>query len=153
MASDLYFLIMNNTQLKVYIDNKLEELEKEKDMQEVFQYGKFSFGLNARNFSHLPAWKELLRRKNLLVRIFWTNAFLLSFIMGGLGGHIWNQPGESWLKLVGGWILLSLFLMLVYVIGTYFGTFVYFRKTEREVRKLIYQDLLYQINKQEQEKP
>jgi hypothetical protein len=136
---------MNNRELKGYLYRRLEELNQQKDMNETLLYGKISFGIDASAYSHLPAWKSLLDKKKLLVRAIWVQAFLLSLIVVGITADIWNKLQENWMRALTGWLLLAVFIMFLYVIQSYYTLFVSFRNAEREVRKLIYQDLLQKI--------
>jgi hypothetical protein len=60
------------------------------------------------------------------------------------GDYFNEQMADSWkdfIKL----ILIAGIVMIFYVIGSFYSTFYQFRQTEREVRKLIYQDMLFQL--------
>ena len=137
---------MNNRELKAYLYYKLEELYQQKDMSEPLLNGKFSFGVDSGNYGHLPAWKTLVQKKKNLVRGIWVQAFLLSLIVVAITTDIWNKFELNWVKALTGWLLLAAFIMLLYVIQFYYSLFISFRNTEREVRKLIYQDLLLKLD-------
>jgi hypothetical protein len=49
---------MSTDDLKNYIEDKLSALKKEKDMNEVVNEGKLSFGLHSKDYKHLPSWNE-----------------------------------------------------------------------------------------------
>jgi hypothetical protein len=136
---------MNNRELKGYLYRRLEELNHQNDMNETILYGKISFGIESSSYSHIPAWKSLLAKKKLLVRGIWVQAFLLSLIVVGITADIWTRMQENWMRALAGWLLLAIFIMFLYVIQSYYTLFVSFRNAEREVRKLIYQDLLQKI--------
>ena len=140
---------MTNDQLKVYVKGKLADLEKERDMAEVANKGRLSFGLNSKDYKDLPSWQNLLRSKKSLVRVFWTSCFLISFIIVGIASNVVDGISVNWIKAIVTWISTSLFATLVYVFGFYFSLFYRVRKTEHEVRKLIYEDILARIEKEQ----
>jgi hypothetical protein len=71
--------------------------------------------------------------------------------MVGVAGDFFSKWDEHWWKTILGWLLLSAAMMLLYVIVAYYSLFYQFRQTEREVRKLIYQDILFQLKREEKE--
>src|SRR5215207_11040627 len=73
------------------------------------------------------------------------------FITGGGWpiSNVWERFESNWIKALIYWIVMSAVIMLFYVCSSYFSLFFKFRQTEREVRKLIYQDILYQLSKEE----
>lgn len=105
--------------------------------------------MSSKNFGHLPAWKDLVRRKKKMITAIWVNAFLVSLMVIGMKGEVWNKFEENWIKAIVSWIILSAFSMLFYVIWSYYSMFFHFRQTEREVRKLICQDILKQLKKED----
>ena len=138
------FVFMSEQLIQKYVQLKLEELEQKKDMQ----HGQLSFGMSSKKFGHLPAWKDIVRRKKKMITAIWVNAFLVSLMVIGMTSEVWDKFEENWIKAIVGWIILSAFSMLFYVIWSYYSMFIQFRKTEREVRKLIYQDILQQLKKE-----
>lgn len=138
---------MSNDQLKEYVNQKLSDLNKEKDMMEVTGKGKLSFGIHSKEFSHLPSWNILVKNKKKLVSLFWSGGFILSFLIVGATGNIWDKLEQNWLKAIVNWVLTSAFIMFFYVLWFYFSLFVQIRQTERQIRKLIYEDILDQLQK------
>ena len=137
---------MNNTNsLQNYIEQKLADLDNQKDMNDVISKGKFSFGMDAATYGHLPAWKTLLQQKKKLVRWIWIDAFAASLLVVSIATDIWEKFATGWIKALAGLLLLSLIIMFVLVVTTCFNLFLRFRQTDSIVRKLIYQDLLYQL--------
>lgn len=137
--------------LENYIVQKLTELDKEKDMQEVILKGKLSFGIDSRSYSHLPNWDNLVQKKKHLIKHFWANSFFLSLALTGMFTDVWETLDVNWLRSVLKWILLSGVATLLWVAISFYSMFFHFRKTEREVRRLIYEDILYQLKKEERE--
>lgn len=140
---------MTEERIEAYIRERLAELDKQKDMQEVIQKGKFSFGVDASVFGRLPAWKELLKQKKKLVKWIWIDAFFVSFTIIFITGDYAAQFSQNWQAAILKLGLLAGGIMLFYVITAFFTLFFKFRQTEREIRKLIYQDLLVQLKKEE----
>lgn len=140
---------MEEERIKEYIRQRLVELDKQKDMQEVINRGKFSFGVDSATYGHLPAWKDLVKKKKRLVKLIWVDAFLVSFTIIFITGDYANQFSQNWLTALLKLSLLAGGIVLFYVITAFFTLFLKFRQTEREVRKLIYQDLLFQLTKEE----
>jgi len=135
--------------LRNYLDQKLAELGQQKNMNDLVQKGNFSFGIEANNYAHLPAWKDLVQKKKMLVRWIWLDAIFISLAVVGLISIVWERFESNWIKALIYWIVMSAVIMLFYVCSSYFSLFFKFRQTEREVRKLIYQDILYQLSKEE----
>ena len=131
--------------IELYVKQKLAELEREKDMTDAIQRGRFSFGIDSRLYSYLPSWKQLVKKKKNLIRWIWIDAFLFSILGVGVFSGLWDSFDQNAIGTVIRWIFLSAFAMLLYVINSYHMLFIKFRETEREVRKLIYQDLLHQL--------
>ena len=142
-----YFYRMSTDDLKNYIEDKLSALKKEKDMNEVVNEGKLSFGLHAKYYKHLPSWNDMVRKEKKLVRTFWINCFLISFVTVAFAFTYTDKFQQNWIKGLVTWLVLSLMATLFYVIGFYFSLFYHVRKTEQEVRKLIYEDMLDKMNR------
>ena len=134
--------------LERYIQQKLNDLEKQKDMQEMIWKGRLSFGVNESDYAHLPAWNDLVLKKKRLVRWVWIDAFLLSLIVVSIISDVWEKFDQNWWKAVIYWVLTAAVVMLFWTIGSYYSLFAHFRQTEREVRKLIYQDILDKMEKE-----
>ena len=135
--------------IEAYIHKRLAELDKQKDMQEVIQKGKFSFGVDADTFGKLPAWKDLVKQKKNLVKWIWIDAFFVSFTIVFITGDYIDQFSQNWMAALVKISVLAGGIMLFYLITAFFTLFLKFRQTEREVRKLIYQDILIQLQKEE----
>jgi hypothetical protein len=142
---------MDNKRIEEYIHQRMAEFEKQKDMQEITSKGRLSFGIDSRRFGRLPAWSELVKRKKQMVKMIWMNAAFVSFTLVGMAGNYFDQFSENWLAAILTWFAVSGLLMLLFVVGSYYSIFYHFRLVEREVRKLIYQDLLHQLEKEQKE--
>lgn len=140
---------MREEQLEIYIKHKLAELDKQKDMQDVIYKGKLSFGIDSTNYSHLPAWNNLVKQKKQLAKLFWVDAFFTSFMAVLIAGNFFEAEIANWWKDLIRLMLVAGIVMIFSVIGTYFSLFVKVRQTEREVRKLIYQDILFKLKGEE----
>ena len=134
--------------LESYILQRLTELGKEKDMQEVTLKGKLSFGIDSTTYSHLPNWKNLVEKKNHLVKWLWLNAAFLSFIVTAIVSDTFSS--FQWISILK-WIGVSVTVLFFVVIFFFYALFFQFRRTEREVRRLIYEDILHQLKKEEKE--
>jgi len=97
----------------------------------------------------LPAWKDLIQKKKSLVLWIWIDAFILSLFIVAITNDLWNKFDQNWIKALIQWIVISAVIMVFYVITGYYTLFFKFRQTEREVRKLVYQDILYRLSKEE----
>ncbi|HEU4472177.1 MAG TPA: hypothetical protein VFR58_13890 [Flavisolibacter sp.] len=135
--------------LQHYIERQLVELEKQKDMNDLLNKGRFSFGADSRKWGHLPAWAELVKQKKIMIRLIWVEAFFAPLLIVAIAGDIWEKLETNWISAVAGWIFLSAFAGIFYVLSLYHTLFVQYRRTEREIRKLIYQDLLEKIAMEE----
>jgi hypothetical protein len=142
---------MREERIEAYIHQRLAELDKQKDLQRVIHQGKLSFGMDSTTYSHLPSWPDLIKRKKQLVKNLWLNGIFLSFIIVGTAGDYLNKFEQNWVKALLSLIVISALIMLFYVIVSFYSLFYQFRQTEQEVRKLIYQDILSQLKKEERE--
>lgn len=142
---------MQQERIEAYIHQRLAELDKQKDMQEIIQNGKLSFGIEANRYGQLPGWSELVKQKKHMVKMVWINASFLSLIIVGIVGDFLDKFSENWLKALLGMLFLAALVMVFYVMAFFYNIFYHFRQTEREVRKLIYQDILSQLRKEEKE--
>ncbi|HEU4903417.1 MAG TPA: hypothetical protein VFT06_11515 [Flavisolibacter sp.] len=139
---------MQEEKLSAYIRKRLAELDSQKDLQEIVYKGRLSFGVDSTVFGHLPAWKALVKQKKHLVKWIWIDAFLVSVTIIFVTGDYYEKFAQNWLKATTALVLLSGCIMLFYVITAFYTLFYKFRKTEREIRKLIYQDILFQVEKE-----
>jgi len=142
---------MSQERIEAYIHKRLAELDEQKDMQELALKGNLSFGIDSSRYSHLPGWNALLKQKKYMVKMVWVNAFFLSVITVSIVGDFFDKFSQNWLKALVGILLLSGLIMIVYVMAFFYNIFYHFRQTEREVRTLIYQDILSQLKKEEKE--
>jgi hypothetical protein len=142
---------MCNKRIEDYIYQRIAELESQKDMQEVTAKGRLSFGVDAARYGRLPAWDDLVKRKKQMVKMVWINAAFVSLTLVGMSNDYFENFGQNWLKALATWLTVSALMMLIYVVWSFYSVFYQFRMTEREVRKLIYQDILHQLKKEEKE--
>ena len=140
---------MSTETLQIHIEKKLAELEKGRDMNEVTLKGKLSFGIDQREYGHLPGWKELLKKKKLLVKMLWVTAIAESLMVVAIIGNVWDIFEQNWLKGLAYWIFVSAVILFFQIIISYYTLFYHFRQTEREVRRIIYQDVLDRMQKDE----
>ena len=142
---------MPGERIEAYINKRLAELDKQKDMQDLTLKGKLSFGIDSVSYGHLPGWSTLVKQKKHMVKMVWLNAFFLSLIVVSIVGDYFDKYGQNWLKAVLVILAVTAIVMIVYVMAFFYNMFYHFRQTEREVRKLIYQDILQQLKKEEKE--
>ncbi|MFL5810437.1 MAG: hypothetical protein ACJ749_13010 [Flavisolibacter sp.] len=131
--------------LKEHILQKLRELDQQVDMQDVMWKSRISFGMDARKYGHLPAFKELVRKKKKLVRSTWIYAYILSLIIVFCSEDVMHNFSVNWWKTIVSWLILSAVVMVIFLVHYNFIIFAQVRDTETEVRKIIYQDMLDQI--------
>ncbi|HWJ89860.1 MAG TPA: hypothetical protein VNR87_02045 [Flavisolibacter sp.] len=137
----------NERSLKEHIREKLRELDNPAKMQDAIWKDRISFGMESAKYAHLPAWKELVRKKKKLVRSTWINAYIVSLIIVFYSQDVVHNFSAHWVKTLVSWMVVSAIVMLFYVISYYYNIFFQVRDAETEARKLIYQDLLDQIKK------
>lgn len=142
---------MSGERIEDYIHQRLAELDEQKDMKEVTLKGKFSFGMDSTRYGHLPGWSALVNQKTHMVKMVWLNAFFLSLIVVSIVGDYFEKYGQNWLKALLVMLSITGLIMVVYVMAFFYNIFYHFRQTEREVRKLLYQDILSQLKKEEKE--
>lgn len=140
-----------NPGLEEYIQQRLTALEKEVDMKEITTKGKLSFGVDSTTYAHLPAWKDLVQQKKKLVRWIWVDAFFLSLTVVVITSDYTDKFAKNWWAAALSLLLISGIMLLFFVVTAYFSLFYRFRKTEREVRKLIYQDILFRLQNSQNE--
>lgn len=137
--------------LEQYLQQRLTELDKEADLKEITTKGKLSFGIDSTTYAHLPAWKNLVQQKKKLVRWIWVDAFFLSLTVVFIASDYADKFSANWLKAALSLFFISGMVLLFFVVTAYYSLFYRFRKTEREVRKLIYQDILYRLQNSQKE--
>ena len=133
-----------------YIRQKLSELATEKDMQDVVYKRRLSFGMDTATYSRLPGWQMLVNQKKRLVKLFWLNAIILSVMATFIAGDFFEGAAAAWWKDAIRLGLRSGIVLIFSVSVMYFSLFTDFRRTEREVRKLIYQDILFRLEKEKE---
>ena len=72
--------------------------------------------------------------------------FIVFFI-----SDIWQKIEENWIRGIAIWLSFSAIVLFLHFVWTYQSMFIQFRQTEREVRKLIYEDLLHEMEKKEKQ--
>jgi hypothetical protein len=135
--------------VREYVLARLSDLDKQKDLQDLIWKGKFSFGIDSTIYGDLPAWQDVIKKKKRLVRWVWLDALFLSLLISGTTTDIWDKFADHWARALLGLVLITGVVMLFFVITAYYNLFVQFRHVEREIRKLIYQDLLRRIEEAE----
>lgn len=79
----------------------------------------------------------------------WVNAFSVSAIAVLIIGDFADKFEKSWLLAIAYFIVVTAAIMFFDVIWSFYSVFYHFRQTEREIRKLIYQDLLQRMEEGE----
>lgn len=141
---------MRAERIAAHIRQRLAELDGQADMREVVDKGRFSFGLDEKSYGHLPGWRNLVVRKKKMVRLVWLLAFFVSFLIVFVAGDFGSRFAGNWLKATAQLFATVIIVGLFYAIGAFYSLFVEFRKTEREVRRLIYQDILFQLKEEKE---
>lgn len=136
--------------LEQYLEQKIAEIDRNKDTANLVGRGRFSFDMDSTTYGHLPAWAALVKEKKSLMKWVWIDALIVSLCVVSFAGEYWEAFEQSWLKAIVKLLLTSGLIMFLYVITSYYNLFVKFRMTERQARKLIYQDILHRL-KQEKE--
>ena len=142
---------MDEEKVEAYIKTRLAELDQQKDMQPILRRGELSFGIDSTTYGHLPAWNNLVTQKKKLMKWVWIDACFMSLTAIAFAGNYFEKFGQNWLKALVSLIVVSGFIMILYVISSFYTLFFKFRQTEREIRKLIYQDILFQLKKEQKE--
>lgn len=122
--------------------------------QEYINRGRFNLGVNAVRFRGLPSYERLLAARKKLVRRIRVDAFFTVFLMTGmmkpdLLDRIAAQPVKTILAVLATSAIYTLFFSLVIFFSTAFEVV----KAEREVRRLIYEELLRELEKSEVNTP
>ena len=140
------FLYMSKSEnLQEYIEQRLNDLNNQKDARDMIWKRKISFGFDSKEYEHLDAWQSLVKKKKNLVKWIWIDSFFLSLFIAGITSDFFEKFDQNWLKALVGLILMSLVIMLFFVFSAYFNLFIKFRNVKREVRKIIYQDILNRL--------
>ena len=74
--------------------------------------------------------------------------FFVSLFAVIMVGDLLDKFQKSWWLTLLYILVVTLVIMLFNVIWAFYSAFFHFRKTEREIRKLIYQDLLERMSKE-----
>ena len=109
---------------------------------------KFQLLTESKSTSHLPSRKILQLKKKNIIRWIWINAILLSLLIACMITEVWEKLDQNRFATLFTWLLLSALATLLYVFSAYQSIYLKFRQTKREVRKLIFQDLLLQLKKE-----
>ena len=136
--------------LEQYLKQKLAEIDRQKDIQDMIGRGRFSFGMDSTNYGHLPGWKTLVKEKRKLTKWVWIDALFLSLFIVFLAGDYWVAFENSWWKAIVKLLATSGIILLLYVLLSYYNLFVKFRMVDRQARKLIYQDILYRLKEEKE---
>ena len=107
----------------------------------------FQFLTESKSISHLTSRKILQLKKKNIIRWIWINAILLSLLIIGMITEVWEKPDQKRFATLFTWLFLSALATLLYIFSAYHYIFLKFRQSKREVRKLIFQDLLLQLKK------
>lgn len=142
---------MSTLKIERYVSNRLLELEQQKDMQPLLNRGELSFGIDSTTYGHLPAWNDLVTQKKKLKRWMWIDACVVALTAVAFAGDYFNNFAHNWLQALLSLVMVSGIIMLFFVFSSFYTLFIKFRQTEREVRKLIYQDILFQLKNEEKE--
>lgn len=139
---------MTHLKLENHIQKKLADLDRQQDMQDAVHKGRFSFGLDQRTYGHLPAWNDVVQQRKKMIRVAWGLAFFVSLAVTGMASGFGERFSGNWVKTILLLFVVSAAATIFYVMGSFYSLFIEFRKTEREVRKLIYQDILFQLKRE-----
>lgn len=126
---------------------KLSELAEIKSMDDYLNNNHLQHEAECQ-YKNLPSWKGLQKKKNNIVRWLIIDIVLLSVLTAGMIIEVWEIFGQNWFATVFTWLFLSASALLLYVISSYHAIYLKFRQTKREVRKIIFQDLLLQLKKE-----
>lgn len=143
------YLGMGKT-LEQYLEQKIAEIDRRKDTATLVGRGRFSFDMDSTTYGHLPAWQALVKEKKSLMKWIWIDAIFLSLFLVFWAGDYWELFEKSWWKAALQLLSISALCMFLYVLTGYYNLFVKFRMTERQARKLIYQDILYRLQQEKE---
>lgn len=139
---------METGSVEAYNHQRLAELKAETDMRRLRLQGRLSFGMEAYKYEHLPSWESLATRKKQMVKLLWVNAAFVSLTIVGMIGNYFDRLSQNWIAALATWLTVSALIML-FVVVAYYSMFYEFRMVEREIRKVIYEDFLTRIKKEE----
>lgn len=132
-------------EIEKYTYQRLLELDKQKDMQDMIYKGRLSLGVDKTTYGHLPACDSLVNKKKRLTKWFWFEAYFVSLWAVLMIGDYFSRPGTTWIQASLQVLVVSGVVMLFCTAVVYFNMFVRIRQMEREVRKLIYKDILFHL--------
>lgn len=130
---------MNRDALENYIRKKISEIDQDRDIKEYVRKGRFNFGMNQQEYGHLPSWPNLVKGKRKLVRLIWLQAFLSALMMYAFMED-WDQP---WLKTLMKMLIGATIFTLFYNITSYFSIAFEVNRVQKQVQKLLYEDVLH----------
>lgn len=136
--------------LEHYLQQKITEIDQQKDIYNVIGRGRYSFNMDATTYQRLPAWQDLVEKKKSMVKWIWIDAVFLSLCVVFLTGEYWEIFEQSWLKGLVKLLLTSGLIVFLYVVTSFYNLFVKFSMVERQARKLIYQDILYRLQQEKE---
>ena len=108
------------------------------------------FVMESESYKQFPSWKPLQQKKKNIIRWIWIDIVLLSILSAGMVTEVWEKLEQKWFASVFTWLFLCATAMLLYVISAYHTIHLKFRQTKREVRKLIFRELLLELKKGKQ---
>lgn len=142
---------MDTLALKDYVQEKITELDKNIDEREFALKGRLSFGMNKSHYGVLPSWQKFVKSKKRLLKIIWIETFSTILFISTFFFGIWDQSDQSWLRTI------VVILGITLVLGGFFVAISFFtvanevNRVQKNARRLIYEDFLYQISKKESE--
>jgi hypothetical protein len=145
----LLYLAMGKS-LEQYLEQKIADIDRQKDMVSSINRGRFSFDMDQRTYGHLPGWESLVKQKKSLMKWIWIDAVFLSLFIVFIAGDYWERFETSWWKAAITLLGVSGTTMLLYVLLAYYNLFIKFRMVDRQARKLIYQDILYRLQQEKE---
>ena len=137
---------MNTETLKNHIETKLRELDQKKDEQEYVSLGRIGFGLATKDYQHLPSWSNFVAGKKRLQRLIWIQAFFLSLFIYSFSIDLWDH---NWLIVLLKTLTMALVNTLVFTVWVLYSLIFDVNKVQREVKKLLYEDLLQKLQQEE----
>jgi hypothetical protein len=145
----LLYLDMS-TQLEQYLEQKIADIDRQKDLASSISRGRFSFDMDQTTYGHLPAWTSLVKEKKNLMKWIWLDAVFLSVFIVFLAGDYWERFETSGWKALVTMLAVSGLTMFLYIMLAYYNLFIKFRMVDRQARKLLYQDILYRLQQEKE---
>jgi hypothetical protein len=142
---------MEAHELENYLREKLTELGKNLDQKEYVLRGKLNFGINKAHYSHLPSWNEFIKSKRRLLRVIWVEAFTTVFLVATFLPSFWDTRDQEWWKVAIITLAITFFLGGFLVSISFFATAFEVNRVQKNVRRLIYEDILYKIQQNKEE--